>query len=99
MGAATLNQPASLRASDAWSSERATRIGATRARLAAVGGVGGGAGGKRPCTRQRWLGRSSERAAGEGRGSTYPSMAHRGDPRGTERRRRNSKNRPNGSEL
>lgn len=42
MGAATLNQPASLRASDAWSSERATRIGATRASLAAVGGVGGG---------------------------------------------------------
>lgn len=44
MGAATLNQPASLRASDAWSSERATRIGATRASLAAVGGVGGGGG-------------------------------------------------------
>lgn len=42
MGAATLNQPASLRASDARGSERATRIEATRARLAAVGGVGGG---------------------------------------------------------
>lgn len=46
MGAATLNQPASLRASDARGSERATRIEATRARLAAVGGVGGGWGGK-----------------------------------------------------
>lgn len=97
MGAATLNQPASLRASDARGSERATRIEATRARLAAVGGVGGGGGSRR--ARQRWLGRSGERTAGEGRGSTYPSMAHRGDPRGTERRRRNSRNRPNGSEL
>lgn len=39
MGAATLRQPASLRASDARGSERATRIEATRARVAAVGGV------------------------------------------------------------
>lgn len=30
---------------------------------------------------------------------TMPSIAHRGDPRGTEWRRRNSRNRPNGSEL
>lgn len=39
------------------------------------------------------------RAAGEGRDTTHPSMAHGADPRGTERRRRNSRDRPNGSEL
>lgn len=61
--------------------------------------VEGPARGKSPRERQRRLGRSAERAAGEGRGTTHPSMAHRADPRGTERRRRNSRNRPNGSEL
>lgn len=96
MGAATLRQPASLRASDARGSERATRIEATRARVAAVGGVDRG---KNPHARQRSLPRCGERGAGEGCGSTYPSMAHRGHPRGTERRRRNSRNRLNGSEL
>lgn len=30
---------------------------------------------------------------------THPSIAHRRDPQGTEWRRRNSRNRPNGSEL
>lgn len=42
---------------------------------------------------------ASLRAASEGRGTTHPSMAHGADPRGTERRRRNSRDRPNGSEL
>lgn len=31
--------------------------------------------------------------------TTHPSIAHRRDPQGTEWRRRNSRNRPNGSEL
>ncbi|XP_044944103.1 collagen alpha-1(I) chain [Mustela putorius furo] len=36
---------------------------------------------------------------GARRDNAYPSIAHGGDPQGTEWRRRNSRNRPNGSEL
>lgn len=49
-------------------------------------------------------GDEKETGAREGQGvertsTTHPSIAHTGDPRGTEWRHRNSRNRPNGSEL
>lgn len=90
MGAAALNQPGSSPVSAARGSERATRTEAGHARGAAAGGAG---------VRGGRAGDAVPRAAGEGRGTTHPSMAHGADPRGTERRRRNSKDRPNGSEL
>lgn len=66
------------------------------------GARGGGARG--PAPRGGPGGGERRARAREGRrevrkGTTHPSIAHRGDPRGTEWRRRNSRNRPNGSEL
>ena len=61
-------------------------------------------GAPRPSPRGGRGGDEKETGAREGQGvermsTTHPSIAHTGDPRGTEWRRRNSRNRPNGSEL
>lgn len=74
----------------------------TGRRPGARGGGGAARQDRRPeeagaATRKR-LEREKDRGV-ERTSTTHPSIAHTGDPRGTEWRHRNSRNRPNGSEL
>lgn len=80
LGAVALSQPASLRASDARDSERATRNEATRTR--ALQRLEGSAGAKSPRARQRWLGRSGERSGVRGARQDLPVHGTRKRPAG-----------------